>query len=140
MDRRTLLQAFAAAASITAAGEAAAQPAGKPAPKKNPVVIYCDLAVDPAREQELVDAFHNHFKPAAETFRGKGYIDLKIVKILEVRGPKPPPGVNYRFQLTYESEEQRQVWVRSKIHGENWPKIASTLLSQDFQILVTESI
>jgi len=34
----------------------------------SPIVLYCDLATDPAREQEMLDHYHNDFKPAAEKF------------------------------------------------------------------------
>ena len=30
-----------------------------------PIVLYCDLSVTPAREQEMLNNFHNVFKPAA---------------------------------------------------------------------------
>ena len=142
MDRRNLLKLLAAAGAgltsapaLFAAGKAA-RPAGKP------IVLYCDLAVDPAREQEMLDAFHNHFKPAAESFKGRGYIDLKMLKLRTIiqGGPAPAAGINYRFQLTYESEAQRQVWIRSDVHQKNWPLIENTVLNKDYLVLLTDSV
>lgn len=142
MDRRNLLKLLAAAgAGLTGApalfaASKTARPAGKP------IVLYCDLAVDPAREQEMLDAFHNHFKPAAESFKGRGYIDLKMLKLRTIiqGGPAPAAGINYRFQLTYESEAQRQVWIRSDVHQKNWPLIENTVLNKDYLVLLTDSV
>ena len=109
--------------------------------QKGPIVLYCDLAVDPAREQEMLDHFHKTFKPAAETFKN-GYIDVKILKLRTVlqEGPLPPSNFNYRFQLTYQSEEQRQVWIASDIHNHVWPLIENTLANKNFLVLLTDSV
>ncbi|PZU59143.1 MAG: hypothetical protein DI547_07915 [Sphingobium sp.] len=141
MDRRHLLKGFALLGIGATTGVARAATQGTPAGRK-PIVLYCDLAVDPAREQEMLDAFHTHFKPAAESFRGRGYIDLKMLKLRSViqGAPAPAPGINYRFQLTYESEEQRQLWIRSDVHEKNWPLIENTVLNKDYLVLLTDSV
>ncbi|MGC1303369.1 MAG: hypothetical protein WA840_13440 [Caulobacteraceae bacterium] len=141
MNRRSILKFTAllglggAAAAHTAAGAA-------PARRKTPIVLYCDLAVDPKREQEMLDAYRHHFRPAAETFRGRGFIDLKMLKLRRVirGGPAPAKGFNYRFQLTYESEEQRQVWIHSAIHKKNWPLIENTLVDKGYLVLLTDEV
>lgn len=138
MNRRTFMK-FAGALSIGPAflENAHAQPA---AGRNAPIVLYCDLAVDPAREQEMLDHYHNDFKPAAEKF--DGYIDVKIVKIRKVLqgGPAPAPGINYRFQLTFESEEKRQKWITSPIHRRVWPLIENTVLNRDYIVLLTDVV
>ncbi|MGK6319497.1 hypothetical protein [Sphingomonas sp. DT-204] len=141
MDRRHMLKGLAVLGIGATTGAARASAQTAPPPRK-PIVLYCDLAVDPAREQEMLDAFHNHFKPAAETFRGRGYVDLKMLKLRTViqGGPAPAPGINYRFQLTYESEEQRQVWIKSDVHQKNWPLIENTVLNKDYLVLLTDSV
>jgi hypothetical protein len=105
-----------------------------------PIVLYCDMPVDPAREQEMLDAFHNHFKPVAQ--RHEGYIDLKIVRLRKViqGGPPPAPDINYRFQLTYQSEELRQKWIASADHARNWPLIENTLTDKRYLVLLTDSV
>jgi hypothetical protein len=105
-----------------------------------PIVLYCDLPVDPAREQAMLDAFHNHFKPVAQ--RHEGYIDLKIVRLRKViqGGPAPAHNINYRFQLTYESEELRQKWIASADHVRNWPLIENTLTDKSYLVLLTDSV
>ncbi|HZV18706.1 MAG TPA: hypothetical protein VFF84_08460 [Sphingobium sp.] len=140
MNRRHLLKGFTLAGlGIAVSPRAIAAP--RPSSIK-PIVLYCDLAIDPAREAEMLDAFHNHFKPAAESFRGRGYIDVKMLKLRSIiqGGPAPASGINYRFQLTYESEAQRQLWIKSDIHQKNWPLIERTVLNQDYLVLLTDSV
>ncbi len=103
------------------------------------IVLYCDLAVLPAREKEMLNALHNTFRPAAEKF--KGYIDLKILKYNQLMQGSPlPKAINYRFQLTYESLVLQQIWVNSPTHKALWPLMAATLSNPtDFQVLVFDS-
>ncbi|WP_420142664.1 hypothetical protein [Sphingomonas sp.] len=140
MNRRGLLKMMGLAGAVAAVPGAAVRAA--PATGKKPIVLYCDLAVDPKREQEMLTAFHTRFKPAAESFRGRGFLDLKMLKLRSViqGGPAPAAGINYRFQLTYESEEQRQVWIKSDIHQEVWPLIENTVLNKDYLVLLTDSV
>src|SRR5664280_1839951 len=100
MKRRSYLKTMLGA---TAALGAVAQQA-----TKNPIVLHVDLSVDPAKEQEMLHNFHTIFKPAAGKF--PGYIDVKMLKLRTALQGTPPAGLNYRLQLTYESEELRQKW------------------------------
>jgi heme-degrading monooxygenase HmoA len=104
---------------------------------KNPIVLYCDLSVDAAHEKQMLDNFHNIFKPAAEKFQG--YRDVKILKLRTVYSGSAPPHVNYRFQLTYESEELRQKWIKSDVHQKVWPTVENTLASKDYATLLFDS-
>ncbi len=108
--------------------------------EKQPIVLYCDLAVDPAREKEMLDHFHKDFKPAAQKF--DGFLDLKMVKLRKIiqGGPAPAQGINYRFQLTYESEEKRQKWIASDTYQRVWPVIENTVLNKDYLVLLTDSM
>lgn len=133
MDRRFYLKAALGAAA--AAGVAS----GARARAKSPIVLYCDLEVDPARETEMLEHFHNKFKPAGAKF--KGFIDLKMLKLrTHIQGYALPRGVNYRFQLTYESEELRQIWIASKVHADLWPGIENTLTNKDFQVVLFDVV
>ena len=143
MNRRTLLKFVALLGFGQVANArrvAMAAPTTHPASRKGPIVLYCDLAVDPAREQEMLHHFHLDFKPVAEKF--DGYIDLKMLKIRKVvqGGPPPPKGVNYRFQLTYESEEKRQIWIASEVHRKNWPLVENTVIDKNYLTLLTDSV
>jgi hypothetical protein len=116
-------------------GVAAAQEARKQA--QTPIVLYVDLSVDPDKEQEMLRNFHTIFKPAAEKFAG--YVDVKMLKLHTViQGTAPP--ANYRFQLTYRSEELRQKWVASDVHQKVWPTIEKMLNSKNYTVLLFDSV
>ena len=132
MKRRAYLKAMlAAGAGMTAAG--AANAAGG-----NPIVLHVDLQVEPAREQEMLRNFRTIFKPAASKF--EGFIDLKMLKLRTAMQGAAPAGVNYRFQLTYQSEELRQKWVKSDTHQKVWPTIENTLKTKDYTVLLFDSV
>ena len=99
-----------------------------------PIVLEVDLSVDPAREKEMLDNFHNTFKPVA--VKHQGYIDVKILKLRSALMGAAPKGLNYRFQLVYESEELRQKWVASEEHKRVWLTIEKTLKSKDYTVLL----
>ena len=141
MNRRRWLQSlawFSAGSAVAAIPVARSAAAAREASK--PIVLYCDLAVDPAREQEMLDAYHNHFKPVAQKHRG--YIDLKMLRLRKViqGGPAPARSVNYRFQLTYESEELRQKWIASDDHAKYWPMIENTVIDKGYLVLLTDAV
>lgn len=104
---------------------------------KNPIVLYCDLSVDPSREAEMLKSFHTIFKPAAEKF--PGYIDVKLLKLRTVYTGAAPADANYRFQLTYESEELRQKWIHSAVHQRVWPTVENTLSTKNYSTLLFDS-
>jgi len=141
MNRRKLLQYLA----VAGLGQIAAAPIAEAAAPsastgQKGIILYCDLAIDPAREQEMLDHYHNDFKPAAEKF--PGYMDLKMVKIHKVMqgSPAPEKGVNYRFQLAYKSEEARQKWISSPIHKRLWPLIENTVVNRNYLVLLTDIV
>jgi hypothetical protein len=113
----------------------------KPLPKSENgvIVLNCDLAVIPVKEKEMLNVFHNTFRPAAQKFRG--FIDLKMLKFNQVQqGGALPKGINYRFQLTYESLALQQIWVHSPTHKALWPLMAATLSNpDDFQVLIFDN-
>ncbi len=130
MKRRSYITAMMAA--VAGMKGIRAQPAAK-----SPIVLYCDLSVDAAREAEMLKNFHTIFKPAAEKF--PGYIDVKLLKLRTVYTGAAPAGVNYRFQLTYESEELRQKWIKSDVHQKVWPTVENTLATKDYSTLLFDS-
>jgi len=133
MKRRSYLKTLLAAGAGVAAGSAQTRTA-----TKNPIVLYVDMQVDPAKEQEMIKNFHTIFKPAGVNF--PGYIDVKIVKLRAALQGSAPPGMNYRFQLTYASEEARQKWINSDIHKKAWPTIENTLVNKNYTVLLCDSI
>ena len=129
MKRRSYLMTMLGAAAALGAD---AQQA------KNPIVLYVDLSVDPAKEQEMLHNFRNVFKPAAGKFQG--YIDVKMLKLRTAIQGTAPAGLNYRFQLTYESEELRQKWIASDVHQKVWPTIENTLRTKNYNVLLFDSV
>jgi heme-degrading monooxygenase HmoA len=105
---------------------------------KNPIVLHCDLSVDPAKEQEMLRNYRTVFKPAAVKY--PGYIDVKMLKLRSALQGTAPAGVNYRFQLTYESEDLRQKWINSDVHKKVWPTIENTLTSKNYQVLLFDVV
>src|ERR1039458_4684716 len=126
MKRRTYLKTMLAAGA-SAAGALAAGPG-------NPIQLHVDLAVDPAKEKEMLHNFETIFRP--EAAKHPGYIDVKMLKLRTALQGSAPPGVNYRFELTYQSEELRQKWVASPEHQKVWPTIENTLSSKDYTVLL----
>ena len=130
MKRRSYVTAMLAGIAALKGLRAQAAPA-------NPIVLYCDLSVDPSREAEMLKNFHTIFKPAAEKF--PGYIDVKLLKLRTVYTGAAPARVTYRFQLTYESEELRQKWIHSAVHQRVWPTVENTLSTKDYSTLLFDS-
>jgi antibiotic biosynthesis monooxygenase (ABM) superfamily enzyme len=129
MKRRACLKAILAGASTNAVAIEAADIA-------RPIQLHLDLAVNPAKEAELLRFFETTFRPAAS--QQPGYIDLKMLKLsATLRGPAPE-GANFQFMLTFTSEELRQKWVASPTHQKLWPTIESMLTSKNYTRLLYE--
>ena len=125
MKRRTSLQALLGAAAGSFA---------KAADRPHPIQLHVDLAVDPAKEKEMLHNFETIFRPVA--VKHPGYIDVKMIKLRSALRGKAPAGLNYRFVLVYESEELRQKWIASDIHQKVWPTIEKTLSSPNYTVLL----
>ncbi len=126
MKRRTCLKTILAAGA-SATGALAAEPA-------HPIQLHVDLAVDPAKEKEMLHNFKTIFRP--EAVKHPGYIDVKLLKLRSTLQGNAPAGVNYRFCLTYQSEALRQKWVASSEHKKVWPTIENTLASKNYTVLL----
>ncbi len=126
MKRRTCLKTLLAAGTGVT-GTLAAEPA-------HPIQLHVDLAVDPAREKEMLHNFKTIFRP--EAVKHPGYIDVKMLKLRSTLQGNAPAGINYRFCLTYQSEALRQKWVASLEHKRVWPTIENTLASKNYTVLL----
>jgi len=117
-----------------AVGPATAQTAGA----ARPIQLHVDLSVDPAKEKEMLHNFETIFRPAAA--KQPGYIDVKMLKLRSTVSGKAPAGVNYRFNLTFKSEELRQKWIASDVHQKVWPTVENTLTTKDYTVLLFDAI
>jgi len=102
--------------------------------KGRPIQLHVDLAVDPAKEQEMLHNFHSIFRPAAS--KQPGFLDVKMLKLRSALAGAAPANANYRFELTFASEEQRQAWVATPTHQRVWPIIEAALASKNYTILL----
>ena len=102
------------------------------------VQVHVEMAIDPAKEQEMVRYFQTVFRPAAMKFRG--YVDVRMLKLLAVPVGAVPAGLNYRFSITYENEELRQKWVASEIHQDVWGAMEKMLSTPNYTVILFEVI
>ena len=102
------------------------------------VQLHCDLTVDPERAAEAEHYFETVYRPAAMKF--EGYVALQLLKLQSVLAGQAPAGLNYRFAITYESEELRLAWVRSDVHQKVWPTLQTYLTSDNFDFLLFDVI
>jgi hypothetical protein len=130
MKRRTYLQTMLAAGAGAAALRAAES--------EHPILLYVDMSVDPAKEKEMLHNFETIFRPAAA--KQPGYIDVKLLKLRSTLMGKAPAGVNYRFALTYQSEELRQKWIASAVHQKVWPTIENMLSTKDYTVMLFDVV
>ena len=134
MKRRSCLKAMlAAAAGSVLPPVALADPEAR---GDRPIQLHADLAVDPAKEQEMLEFFEQKFRPAAA--QQPGYIDLKMLKLKSTIRGAAPPGTNYQFVLTFSSEALRQKWVATELHKQLWPVIEGSLTDKNYSRLLYE--
>lgn len=126
MKRRTYLKTMLAANAGAIAARAAQS--------ANPIQLHVDLTVDPAKEKEMLKNFETIFRPAAS--KQPGYIDVKMLKLRSAVQGQAPADVNYRFSLTFQSEELRQKWVASDVHQKVWPTIENLLSTKNYTVLL----
>ena len=103
-----------------------------------PIQLHADLALDPEREAEAVHYFETVYRPTASRFAG--YLDLRLLKLTgPVVGPAPP-GVNYRFSITFVSDALRRQWVASDAHQEVWSRLETFLTKHEYNFLLFDVI
>jgi len=125
MKRRTYLQAILAGATT------AVVPAAE---TRKPIQLHLDLSCDASKEQEMLRNFYTIFRPAA--VKQPGFIDVKMLKLRSALQGAGPQGSNYRFVLTFETEELRKQWVASATHKKVWPTVENTLKTKNYTVLL----
>ena len=103
-----------------------------------PIHLFVEMQVDPAREKEMLDHFHNTFVPEAK--KHPGFISVKMMKFRKlIQGNGTP--ANYRFELEFESEELRQKWINSPEHKRVWPTVEKFSKSQkDYPVVLYDEV
>ena len=101
--------------------------------------LYVEMDVPPAREREMLAAFHDTFVP--EAVKHEGYIRVKILKRRSIVQGTAPAVHNYRFELEFENEELRQKWIASPGHQRVWPLVERTMTTQkDYPVVLYDEI
>lgn len=136
MNRRGILQsAFVATASAFGLGRFAASARAQ----TKHIRLYVEMDVPPAREREMLDAFHNTFVP--EAVKHQGYIRVKMLKRRTIIQGMVPAEHTYRFELEFESEELRQQWIASAAHQRVWPLVERTMKTQkDYPVVLYDEV
>jgi hypothetical protein len=136
VNRRGILwSAFVAAAAATGLDRLAAR-AGTQA---RHIRLYVEMDVAPAREREMLQAFHDTFVP--EAVKHEGYIRVKMLKRRTIVQGTAPAAHNYRFELEFESEELRQMWIASPEHQRVWPLVERTMTTQkDYPVVLYDEV
>ena len=116
-------------------GAGAALPA---AAEKNPIMLHCDLQVDPAREKEMVNNFHNTFEPVIR--KQPGFVDVKLLKLRNAVAGKVPTPANYKLLISFQTEEHRVAWVGTAEHQKVWPTIEKTLTAFKFNAILYDLV
>jgi len=129
MKRRTCLKTI-----LTGAVVSTAATAQTPA---RPIVLHLDMSVDPKREKEMLRNYDQQFRPTVS--KQPGFLDIKILKLRTTIAGKAPAGVNYRFQLAFQSEELRQKWIKTDDHQRVWPLLENTLTTKDYTVLLFDA-
>ena len=104
--------------------------------EERPIQLHADLAVDPAKEQEMLQFFSQKFRPAAA--RQPGFIDVRMLKLKSTMRGVAPPGANYQLVLTFASEPLRQNWISTETHKQLWPTIEDSLTNKNYSRLLYE--
>jgi hypothetical protein len=103
-----------------------------------PIQLHADLAIDPAREAEAVRYFETVYRPTASRF--EGYLDLRLLKLQSALVGSAPAGINYRFSITFTSEDLRLKWVASPPHQQVWGTLETFLVTHEYDFLLFEVI
>ena len=103
-----------------------------------PIQLHADLAIDPAQEAQALHYFETVYRPTAKQF--EGYIDLHLLRLSAALVGSAPAGVNYRFSITFTSEDLRLKWVASDAHTEVWGRLETFLTRHTYDFLLFDVI
>ena len=136
MNRRgTLKSALVAMAAALGIGRLAAPSTAQ----TKHIRLYVEMDVPPAREREMLEAFHSTFVP--EAVKHEGFIRVKMLKRRTIIQGTAAAAHNYRFELEFESEELRQKWIVSDAHQRVWPLVERTMRTQkDYPVVLYDEV
>jgi hypothetical protein len=119
---------------VVAAIPVATMPAA-PAP---PIMLHCDLILDPAKEKELVANYRNIFAPTIK--KQPGFVSVQLLKLRVAKQGQAPAGCPYRLAISFQTEEHRLTWVASAAHQKAFGTIEACLKGEKFNALLYDPI
>src|SRR4029077_15923025 len=122
---------------LAGAGTLAGGKIVRAATPEHPLPFHVGLPAGPAKKKATLHHFKTIFRPAAS--KQAGYIDVQMLKLHSALQGKGPEASNYRFVLTFASEELRQKLVASAIHQKVWPTVENTLKSKNYTVLLYDT-
>jgi heme-degrading monooxygenase HmoA len=127
MNRRESLITLAAVASTGAQGAAV-----------HPIQLHVNLDVDPAKEQRFLKTFREKFRPAIS--RQPGFVEVKLLRFRKAMVGAPAGNWNYRLLISFQTEEQRQAWVKTDLHQQVWPAMEAHFRGQKYDAMLYEVV
>ena len=139
MNRRNYLKAMAAIlpaagfAQVPKTAPKAAAPAARP-----PIMLHCDLFLNPAKEKEMLANYHKIFHPAI--IKQPGFVSVSLLKLRKENQGKAPAGAPYRLTISFKTEEERVTWTKTDLHQQAWGTIEACLVGEKFNALLYDPI
>jgi heme-degrading monooxygenase HmoA len=125
MNRRSALKTVAAALP-------AAQFARGQSPP--PIQLHLDLEVDPAKERNMLATFAKTFRPAIS--KQPGFVSVRLLKLRTELAGKAPANCPYRLVISFQTEEQRQTWIKTDLHQKVWPAMETSFKGSKYNALL----
>jgi len=97
---------------------------------QNPIELHVDLDVEPGREQQLVDIFHNVFEGTIR--KQPGFVFVTLLKT--------GASTMYRLVISFQTEEERLAWVASDDHQRVWPQMEANLKGEKFKAILWHNL
>ena len=103
-----------------------------------PIQLHVDLQVQSGRENELINNYKNVFSPVIR--KQPGFVDVKLLKFRSLLDGKAAGEFGYRLVISFDTEENRQRWVKSPPHQKVWPEIEKTLKAGQMSVVLYDTI
>ena len=89
------------------------------------IQLHVDLEAGDGASLERV--FADTFSPAIR--KQPGFTDVRLLRLRGQDGE-----FNYRLQIVFETEDQRQAWVATELHQKVWPQVEATLKEAKYAV------
>ena len=102
------------------------------------VELHLDLEVDPLKEREMVENYHQVFQPAIRT--QPGFLEVRLLKLRETLAGESPGDLKYRLVISFDTEEHRKLWVATEEHQRAWPTISDILKGSKYSAALYDAL